>query len=266
MSKICDNLDRSKSWYYDTLASREQVMQQEQLIVSEVKKIQSINTAYGIRKVKPQLARNGIEIGRDRLNRIMGKYGLLQPKRYKKVRTSFPGMYDRGFENLLKGLDVDHKDLVWCTDITYIFTTEGILYVSAMMDIYSRKIIGYNISNNLRTDGALACLEQALKQKTNTKGIIHHSDHGVQYCSGRYLEKLTKNGMLVSFTGKDHCYDNAKMERFFNTLKHEYGLKSVIKSKRLAIEMIKKAIDNYNYIRLHAALNYNTPGELYDVA
>ena len=80
------------------------------------------------------------------------------------------------------------------------------------------------------------------------------------------MERLFENGMLVSFTGPNHCYDNAKMERFFNTLKYEYGLKNVIKSKRIAIELIKNAIHNYNYTRLHAALNYMIPAELYDVA
>lgn len=266
MSRICTFLDRSKSWYYETLASSERVREYEQMIISEVRLIRSENTAYGIRKLWRQLARNGIKIGRDKLNRILRKYDLLQPKRYKKVRTTFPGVYDSGFENKVKNLIVDHINQVWCTDITYIFTTEGILYVSAMMDLYSRKIVSYNVSNNLRTESSLACLQKAMKKVADTKGIIHHSDHGTQYCSFRYLDALQSHGFEISFTGKDHCYDNAKMERFFNTLKYEYGLQGVIRNKKLALALIKNAIDNYNNKRLHAAINYMIPCELYDVA
>jgi transposase InsO family protein len=241
-------------------------MEYERMIIAEVRKIRSVNQAYGTRKLWRQLARDGIIIGRDRLHRILRKYDLLLPRHYKKVYTTFPGIYEPGFENKIKGLAVDHVNQAWCTDITYIHTTEGILYVSALMDLYSRKIISYNISNNLRTEGALGCLERALKEVTQTKGIIHHSDHGTQYCSYRYLHTLHRNGLEVSFTGKDHCFDNAKMERFFNTLKYEYGLQAVVRNKKLAIELIKKAINNYNHIRLHAAINYMTPSELYDAA
>lgn len=266
MIKICSNLGVSKSWYYETMANREKVRQYEQQIVNEVQEIRKENPVYGTRKIWHQLARDGTIIGRDKLHKILLKYNLTQPKHRKKVRTTFPGMYEQGFNNLIKNLIIDHKDQVWCTDITYIYTTEGILYVSGIMDIFSRKIISFNVSNNLRTEGSLVCLQKALKQVANPQGIIHHSDHGVQYCSGRYLEALLSKGMQVSFTGPNHCFDNAKMERFFNTLKYEYGLNAVIKSKKLAIQMIKNAVQNYNYTRLHAAINYMIPCELYDVA
>jgi len=266
MVKICSYLDVSKSWYYETIAGRGKVQQYEQQIVSEVLNIRKDNQACGTRKIWHRLARNGTKIGRDKLHKILLKNNLTQPKHRKKVRTTFPGMYDHGFQNLIKDLTVDHKDQVWCSDITCIYTTEGILYVSAMMDLFSRKIISFNVSNNLRTEGSLDCLNKALKQVSNPKDIIHHSDHGVQYCSGRYLNALFSKGMQVSFTGPNHCYDNAKIERFFNTLKYEYGLNSVIKTKKLAIQLIKNAVQNYNYIRLHAAIKYMIPCELYDVA
>ena len=266
MIKICSYLDVSKSWYYDTKTSMEKVQQYEQQIVSKVLKIRKENQSYGTRKIWHQLARDGTIIGRDKLHKILLKYNLTQPKHRKKVRTTFPGMYAHSFHNLIKDLTVDHKDQVWCTDITCIYTTEGILYVSAMMDLFSRKIISFNVSNNLRTEGSLDCLNKALKQVSNPKGIIHHSDHGVQYCSGRYLNALLIKRMQVSFTGPNHCYDNAKIERFFNTLKYEYGLNSVIRTKKLAIQLIKNAVQNYNYTRLHAAINYMIPCELYDAA
>ncbi len=83
------------------------------------------------------------------------------------MRTTFPDMYEHSFNNLIKNLTIDHKDQVWCTDITYIYTTEGILYVSRIMDIFSRKTISFNVSNNLRTEGSLVCLQKTLKQVAN---------------------------------------------------------------------------------------------------
>lgn len=266
MTKICSYLDISKSWYYELKANQERHREHEAEMVTVVKQIRAEHPAYGIKKVWKQMSRNGIVIGRDRLHRLMKKKGLILPRHYKKVRTSFPGIYDQGFENKIKGLTVDHINQVWCTDITYIHTAEGMLYLSAMMDVFSRKIISLHVSNNLRTEGSLACLNKALKQVPNAVGIIHHSDHGTQYCSYRYLNLLSCQGMQISFTGKDHCYDNAKMERFFNTIKYEYGLKKVIKSKKLAIEMINNAVYDYNYKRMHAALDYKIPCEVYDAA
>lgn len=266
MSRICLFFDKSKSWYYDTLASCERVREFEQKIIESVMEIRAEHPFYGIRKLWHQLARNGIEIGRDRLHRLLRKYNLTLPRHFKKIRTSIPGIYDIGFENKIKGISIEHPNQVWCTDITYIHTTEGILYVSALMDAYSRKIISYNISNNLRTEGSLNCLEAALKSVPLANGIIHHSDHGTQYCSYRYLNQLLSHGLEVSFTGQAHCYDNAKIERFFNTLKYEYGLINVIRNKQLAIKLIKSAVLDYNSKRLHAALKYNIPDELYYAA
>lgn len=266
MTKVCSFLEISKSWYYEMKASIERKKEEEKAILTAVRQIRAEHHAYGTKKLWKQLERDGITIGRDRLHHLLKKHGYILPRHYKKVRTSFPGIYDQGFENKLKGLTVDHINQVWCTDITYIHTAEGMLYLSAMMDVYSRKIISLNISNNLRTDGSLDCLNKALKQVSDASGIMHHSDHGTQYCSYRYLNKLSSHGMQISFTGKDHCYDNAKIERFFNTLKYEYVLKGVVKTKKLAIEMIKNAINDYNYKRLHAALGYKIPYEVYDAA
>jgi putative transposase len=266
MSRICKYFDRSKSWYYDTLATFERVREYEHMIVTAVQEIRRESPCYGIKKLWHALARQGIKIGRDRLHKILRKNGLTLPRNYKKVRTSFPGIYDAGFENKIKNLHVNRPNQVWCTDITYIHTTEGMLFMSAIMDLYSRKIVSYNISNNLKTEGALDCLNKALKQVSDPKNIIHHSDHGVQYCSYRYINTLQRHGLEISFTGKNHCYDNATMERFFNTLKHEYGLKGVVRSKKLAKELIRRALDHYNHVRLHTNLKYMIPNELYDVA
>lgn len=238
----------------------------EEIMMREVKEIRAEHPFYGTRKIWGDLRKAGHQIGRDKLHKLLVKYGYILPLRYKKIRTTIPGNLEISPQNLLKKLPVTHKDQVWVTDITYIHTLEGIIYVSAIMDIFSRKIISASISTNLKASSSLLCLQGALKTVSCTKGIIHHSDHGTQYCSYNYLNTLLDNEMDVSFTGKDHCYDNAKMERFWKTLKYEYGLKDIIRSKYLAKKLIMNAIDDYNNRRLHAALNYRVPEEVYNAA
>lgn len=266
MSQICNYLNIGKSWYYEKLSNLPKVLEYEKTMLDAIRQVRTEHPMYGIRKVWRQLLENGFDIGRDKVHKLMQKYGLTLPRRYKKVFTSVPGTLLDSVENKLKGLEVNHRNQVWTTDITYILTTEGILYLSVIMDLYSRKAIAYHIGNNLRTEGSLSCLEKAIRSVPDTSGIIHHSDHGCQYCSYRYLDRLISCGMDVSFTGKDHCYDNAKMERLFNTLKHEYGLEGVLRSKKVAINLIHNAIYDYNYNRMHAALDYKRPGEVYDTA
>lgn len=266
MKHLCAYFGMSKSGYYKKLASLENACIFEDMIVQEVKQIRADFPFYGTRKLWEEMKNNGFTIGRDHLHKILLKYGLILPLRHKKIHTSIPGNLEISAQNLIKNLPVTHKNQVWVTDITYVYTLEGIVYVSALMDIFSRKIISASVSPNLKASGSLACLNGALKTVDDPKGIIHHSDHGTQYCSYGYLETLLHNSMVVSFTGKDHCYDNAKMERFWKTLKYEYGLKEVIKSKHLANKLIMNAIDNYNHHRLHAALNYRVPSAVYNAA
>jgi putative transposase len=263
---VCKYFGTSKSGYYKKLTSLDAVSIFEDVVVTEVKQIRSDFPYYGTRRLWEAMKKTGFSIGREHLRKILKKYGFILPVRYKKIHTSIPGNLQISPQNLIKGLDVTHKNQIWVTDITYVHTLEGIVYVSALMDIYSRKIISAYVSTNLKTSSSLLCLQGALKSVKHTKGIIHHSDHGTQYCSYDNLNTLLDNEMEVSFTGKDHCYDNAKIERFWKTLKYEYGLKAIIKSKYLANKLIMNAIDNYNNYRLHSALNYRVPEEVYNAA
>ena len=237
----------------------------KELIISIVKEIRKKHPKCGTVKLKAMLARSGIYVGRDWLNDCLAEYGMLQPVRGgRKFTTSTPGVYDKEYVNHVKDLVVTHVNQVLCTDITYVHTTEGVLYLYVIIDMYSRKILSYYVSNDLRSESALKCLKDALKDIDNTEGIIHHSDRGCQYTSQSYLSHLDKKKMQSSFTGRDHCYDNATMERVFNTLKHEYGLSGVIASKKAALDLTKNAVYLYNYERLHQALDFNTPSEVYD--
>lgn len=264
MKNICTLLEIGRSWYYESLKNQDKVQEYEDMIVSEVRKIRAIHPYYGVRRLKHALARDGVCIGTHALRRILRAHDMMLSKRYRKVYTSILGVSNNKCVNLIKDLDITQPNQVLCTDITYILTAEGVIYTYAMMDMYSRMILSYYVSNNLRADSALICLKAALKNIDKLEGIIHHSDRGCQYTSGLYLDYQVKNGIQHSFTGEKRCYENAKMERFFNTLKHEYGLKGVLKSKKVAKELIQDAVDIYNNHRIHEALRYNTPAEVYN--
>lgn len=257
-------LNVSRSSFYAASKAEPKKRAEKELVMSLVKKIREKHPKCGTVKTKAILARQGHFIGRDKLNRYLAEYGMLQKCKCKRYNTSIPGVYGNEYVNHIKDLDVTHSNQVLCTDITYVLTTEGVVYLFAMMDMYSRKILSYHVSNDLRSDSALKCLKGALKNIDKTEGIIHHSDRGCQYTSSQYLRHLRKKGMLPSFTGRNHCYDNAIMERVFNTIKHEYGLGGLLVSKKVATGAIKNAVDLYNCDRPHRALDLKTPSEVYD--
>jgi putative transposase len=237
------------------------------MVLTAIRLIRIEHPFYGLRKVWHEIQEvHRIMIGRDRLHRLMQANDLMLPKRYKAIRTTVPGILLPSVENKIKHLDITHKNQVWVTDITYIQTHEGVVYLSAIMDLWSRSIIAYHVSNDLKADSSLECLRKALDTIDAPRGIIHHSDRGVQYCSYVYVNHLLSVGMEISYTGKDHCYDNANIERFFNTVKHEYGLVKPLRDRKLARQVITKVIRDYNYGRIHKAINYKKPGELYDAA
>jgi len=266
MNTICKYLGFSKSGYYKKLNALPQKKAFEQKVVSTVKEIRKDKCFYGLRKVHKEIERGGLDIGRDCLWRIMQQHGLMLQLKRNKFRTTIPGESPKDSYNLIEDLEITAPNQVWLTDITYLNTADGVLYLSTIMDLFSRKIISHSISTDLTTNSSLICLKQALKSVTSAKGIIHHSDRGCQYCSHLYRHVLKNNGLIASYTGRNHCYENAKMERFFNTLKYEYRLKEVIKSKEMAKFLVKKAIDDYNNSRIHAALGYKTPGQIYQAA
>ncbi len=263
MTTICKLLGMSKSWYYETRSTQASRLEYEQTIIAHVRDIRKEFPHYGVRPLWKQLARDEVFIGRDKLSKLLFRHNMLLSQQKKKVKTSIAGSYQGEMNNLVKDMEVTKVNQVLYTDITYIISTEGILYLSAIMDAYSRKIVSYSINDNLRTDGSLDCLQKAIKKIGVPDGLIHHSDRGSQYTSHRYLKQLVDHNIQPSFTGVGRCYDNPFIERFFRTIKHEFGLSQIIKDKKIAMKLIHSAIDSYNKRRLHSALNYQTPDEVY---
>lgn len=149
----------------------------------------------------------------------------------------------------------------WATDITYIHTGEGFLYLNPVMDLFSRKIISYRIADHMRKELSLEALKEVIALRQPEDGWIHHSDRGAQYCATDYVETLVEAGATISMSRKGNPYDNACMESFFTSLKKEYLYKCVFETKAEAVLAIEFYIKFYNQKRIHSSIDYMNPNE-----
>lgn len=202
-------------------------------------------------------------LGRDKFFDLMRDEGLLIRRKRKYARTTNSEHGFRVYGNKIKELKIVRPNQVWVCDITYIATAEGFMYLALITDLYSRKIVGYDISDSLEAEGCRRALKRALASVKNTKGIIHHSDRGIQYCCKEYVKLLKKYGLEISMAAKGDCYENAVAERLNGILKQEYELGSKFMTKEIAVKATKEAINLYNTKRLHRSINYKTPAEIY---
>ena len=169
----------------------------------------------------------------------------------------------RKYKNIIKNLKVTQPNQVWVSDITYIRTIKGFCYLALITDMYSCKIVGYDISNNLELKGCERAMNKALYQAEDTTGLIHHSDRGIQCCSNVYTKSLKRNNIGISMTEENHCYENAMAERVNGILKDEFYLDQTFYSLQHVKRATKNAVNLYNEIRLHLSLNYRTPNMVY---
>jgi len=159
---------------------------------------------------------------------------------------------------------ITYKNQVWVSDIMYIRTVSGFCYLALITDLYSRKIVGYDISDSLDLAGCLWALKKALRHARPATELVHHSDRGFQYCSNQYVDELIKHGILFSMTEKNHCYENAIAERVNGILKDEFYLDQCFYSTYHAYNAAKNAIGIYNSKRLHLSLGYKTPNMIFE--
>lgn len=208
-----------------------------------------------------ELNEDGVEVGRHRVARLMRENGLkaLQKKRFKKTTDSdhggpvAPNLLDQDFT-------ADAPNQKWGVDISYVWTNEGWLYLAIVLDLYSRRIIGWAISDRMKKDLALTALKRALAVRQPSRQLIHHSDRGGQYCSGAYLKLLKDHGLTASMSGKGNCYDNSMVETVFKTIKAELIWRFIWQSRAQAEAAIARYIDGfYNPKRRHSSLGYQSP-------
>lgn len=204
------------------------------------------------------------KIGRDKFISILRNNNqLVVPKKsYTRTTNSFHRFYK--YNNLLYNKTINRSNHCWVSDITYIRTERGFVYLFLITDYHSRKIVGWDLSNSLSIEGGINALNMAIKQRSQgNQELIHHSDRGIQYCSNAYVGLLQKHNIKISMTQENHCYENAKAERVNGILKDEFLLDSTFKDYTTAKKASKQAIETYNELRPHWSLNLQTPSQVH---
>jgi transposase InsO family protein len=240
---------------------------EDQLVLELVQGIRQRHPRMGGRKLHHELqepiAALGITRGRDALFELLGRHNLLVPTKRSRRRTTRSGLWR--CPNLLADLRLTHVNQVWVGDITYLTTEQGYLYLALLTDAFSRFIVGFDLSSSLAVEGCQRALAQAVASASGLRlaGLIHHSDHGVQYSAWLYRERLQSLGMLSSMGEVGNCYENPLAERMNGILKCEYGLGDLFVNGKYAQRATQESIWLYNYERPHMSLNYRKPADVY---
>lgn len=261
----------SRQNYYAHHQRRKRRAVDSDLVVSLVQQERQEQSRLGTRKLyhmlKPQLAKAGVRIGRDRMFEELRKRSLLlEPEPAPYPHTTQSGHNLPVFRNVVKDLEVTAPNQVWVSDITYVRTREGFIYLALMTDKHSRKIVGWHAGDSLEAVGCVRALERALADLPKGSAPIHHSDQGSQYCCHEYVKRLQEAGLQISMTESDHCAENALAERMNGILKQEYGLGRELPSKPIAYLAIRQGIALYNTRRPHGSLNNRIPAQVHAAA
>jgi putative transposase len=261
---LCAVLGVHRSGYYRWCGGRESARAlANRLLLEQIGRVYHQKRGrYGSPRVTEQLRRDGHRCNHKRVERLMRQQGLRgRTSRGRRVCTTQSEHDQPVAPNRLLGRAAPRRpNEVWVADITYVPTTEGWLYVAAIMDLYSRQILGWSVWDSLHAGGALQALCRALVSRRYPQGVIHHSDRGIQYACAAYRQELRAHGLVPSMSRKGNCYDNAAMEAFWSTLKREALDQSPTWSKdRVRRELFEYIEATYNRSRLHSALGYQSP-------
>lgn len=255
----------SRQSYYKNKTSR--IKRNADLIIVRdmVMRIRCKMPRIGTRKlyylIKDELNILHIKIGRDVLfNFLRAEHLLIKPKR-SYVKTTNSKHWMKKYPNLIKNIEVTKPEQLWVSDITYIQTEQGHNYLSLVTDAYSKKIMGYELLDNLSSTGPLKALKSALKNRKYTHDLIHHSDRGLQYCSADYINILKENNVLISMTENGDPYENAIAERINGILKYEFLIIDGFKNHLEALNVIKESVGIYNEERPHLSCEMLTPNQ-----
>lgn len=264
VADLCALLSVARSGYYAWLKGRQSARaRSNQLLLAEIRQaFKEHRGNYGSPRITAALRAKGQSANHKRVERLMRQDGLQgRSSRPRKVRTTDSDHHEPIAPNLLLNRPAPTKtDEVWVTDITYIPTAQGWLFLAAVMDLYSRQILGWSLWENLESGGPLQALARTLQKRGHPRGVIHHSDRGVQYASLLYRQQLQRAGLIASMSRKGNCYDNAAMEAFWSTLKREALSQSADCSKdRVRREVFEFIEATYNRRRLHSSLGNQSP-------
>ena len=232
-------------------------------LVRELRREQlRLGTLKVYKLIQPKLIEMQIKIGRDKFFDLMREHRMLIQRKRRFHKTTNSNHRFRKHPNLVKGNIYTKSEQVWVSDLTYIKTEKGYLYLSLITDLYSKKIMGYHLADSTKVENTTKALRMALAQRRyKSRELIHHSDRGFQYCSDEYTGLLTENKIKISMTQSYDPYENAAAERVNGILKDEFEIGEGFISERQAHTEIKNAIEVYNSKRPHMSCDYSTPNQ-----
>jgi putative transposase len=260
---MCRHLEVSRSGYRAWAKRPESRRSRaDKILEVEVKAIFKENKArYGVRRVEKEMRARGHRLGKNRVARLMRQAGLCARKKPRFVRTTdsnhnrpiAPNILDRDFSP-------PEPQTKWAGDITYVWTAEGWVYLSVLLDLFSRKVVGWSVSRSIDTPLVLAALNSALYGRKDVTGLLHHSDRGSQYASHDYQRLLSERGIVCSMSRKGNCWDNSVVESFFATLKKELiYTQNWANGEQLKTALFEFLEVYYNRKRRHSSLGYLSP-------
>lgn len=262
LSHCCKLFGISRQAYYQKLKrdqAQVQVLKQVQdLVIDQRICMPRLGTRKPYYLLNKEFKQRNLKVGRDKLFMFLRSEQMLIKPRRSYTRTTMSKHWLRKHPNLVKERLFKHAEELWVSDITYLKTQSGNSYLSLVTDAISRRIMGYHLSEDLKTEGVLKALKMAIKHRRYNHQLIHHSDRGMQYCSYEYQEELANNNILTSMTDGYDCYQNALAERINGILKDEF-LIHIYKDIDQARVVIEESIHTYNNKRPHLSLNYKTP-------
>lgn len=256
ISRQCQLLGLSRSSFY---SQNKAVSQQELDLMLAIDKIHLALPFYGARKIQVELNNRGFLIGRGKVRRLMRKMGL--EAIYRKPKTSIPKSGDHIYPYLLKDLQIERVNQVWATDITYLPMAKGFAYLVAIIDLYSRKVMSWRLSNTMDASFCIEALEDAIQRFGPPE--IFNTDQGSQFTSDSFTSVLKAHGVKISMDGKGRWVDNVFIERLWRSVKYEEVYLKAYQTMQEARQILRSYFIFYNQSRFHKTLDYQTPDMVY---
>jgi putative transposase len=263
LKRLCGLFGKTRQAFYDHAQRDESTLFHEALVIDLVRSCRTILPKVGgvklLHMLQTDFAAHKITMGRDSFFKLLRDHGLLIKRKRCYTRTTDSRHPYRKWPDLTKSFKLNATEQLWVSDITYLRTDNGFIYLSLITDAWSHKIVGYHLSQWLKTQGCIIALNKAISALSSTHKLIHHSDRGVQYCCEPYVALLQKNNIGISMTQTGSPYDNAVAERINGILKDELELDKTFRCYNDAVGAVHKAIDTYNRIRPHMTCGNLTP-------